>query len=180
MLHRLVPAYIVSRIADCVTEIETVRWDRDEDPVVSWKPQVLNDIPGKAIAGDTVLAYGLPKWTVRPDPRGARARVSSKDEQGGWPITSTQPHLTTQSFQDYLAEMNTLDVYDFDDQVTAAQPASGATTQPATGTAGASTSPTSSPILNEEVQQVMGTIGGFWGSFRKQVFHVDPVDRERN
>ncbi len=110
----------------------------------------------------------------------ALALAPRSEERSGWPITSTQPRLTTQSFQDYLAEMNPLDVYDFDDQVTAAQPASGAATPPTTGTAGTSTSPTSSPTLNEEVQQVMGTIGGFWGSFRKQVFHVDPVDGERN
>ena len=76
--------------------------------------------------------------------------------------------------------MNSLDVYDFDDQPTAAQPASGATTSPTTGTPETSTSPTSSPTLNEEVQQVIGTLGGFWGSFRKQVFHVDPVDCETN
>lgn len=139
------------------------------------------NIPGTAIARGTMVANFLPKRTVRPDPRGARARASSKKQGAKWlPITSTQPRLTTQSFQDYLAEMNPLDVYDFDDQVTAAQPASGAATPPTTGTAGASTSPTSSPTLNEEVQQVMGTIGGFWGSFRKQVFHIDPVDCERN
>ena len=76
--------------------------------------------------------------------------------------------------------MNPLDVYDFNDQVTAAQPASGAATSPTMGTPQTSTSPTNSPTLNEEVQQVMGTLGGFWGSFRKQVFHVDPVDCERN
>ena len=84
--------------------------------------------------------------------------------------TPTSPRLTTHNFQVYLATMNPLDVYDFDDQLTAAPPASGPASPSAAGTAGTSTSPTSSPTLNEEVQQVMGTLGGFWGSFRKQVY----------
>lgn len=84
--------------------------------------------------------------------------------------TPTSPRRTTQNFQVYLATMNSLDVYDFDDQVTAAPSASGPTSPSAAGTAGTSTSPTSSPTFNEEVQQVMGTLGGFWGSFRKQVY----------
>lgn len=76
--------------------------------------------------------------------------------------------------------MNSLDVYDFDNQLMAARPTSGAATPPTAVTPETPTSPASSPTLNEEVQQVMGTLGGFWGSFRKQVFPVDPVDRERN
>lgn len=70
--------------------------------------------------------------------------------------------------------MNALDVYDFDDQVTPAQPAPEAAPPATGGPALTSASPTSSPTLNEEVQQVMGTLGGFWGSFRKQVFRIDP------
>ena len=110
----------------------------------------------------------------------ALALAPRSKKQSGCPSLRLIHVFTTQTFQDYLAEMNPPDLYDFDDQVTAAQPASGAATPPATGSAGASTPPMSSPTLNEEVQQVMGTIGGFWGSFRKQVFRVDPVDRERN
>jgi len=93
---------------------------------------------------------------------------------------SLQPHhdLPLNGFRDYPATMNPLDVYDFDDQLMVAQPASGAPSPPTAGTAGTPASPTSSPTLNEEVQQVMGTLGGFWGSFRKQVFRVDPVDWE--
>ena len=89
--------------------------------------------------------------------------------------TSTLRRLTTRSFRDYPATMNALDVYDFDDQVTPAQPASEADSPSTAGTTQTSASLTSTPTLNEEVQQVMGTLGGFWGSFRKQVFHTDPV-----
>ena len=74
--------------------------------------------------------------------------------------------------------MNALDVYDFDDQVTLAQSASEAAPPSTSSIPPTSAAPTSSPTLNEEVQQVIGTLGGFWGSFRKQVFHILPVHSE--
>ena len=74
--------------------------------------------------------------------------------------------------------MNALDVYDFDDQVTPAQPISEAAPPSTSSIPPTSAAPTSSPTLNEEVQQVIGTLGGFWGSFRKQVFPILPVHFE--
>lgn len=68
--------------------------------------------------------------------------------------------------------MNTLDLYDLGaatlsddkpDQNAASASGSSSTEQTA------STSASPQPSLNEEVNQVIGQLGRFWGGFRKQV-----------
>ena len=117
------------------------------------------------------------RLVVRADARSTRDPRSEVFGPSTW-TSPTSLRRTTHGSRDYLVTMNALDVYDFDDQVTPAQPASEAAPSTATGTPPTSASPTSSPTLNEEVQQVMGTLGGFWGSIRKQVLHIDPVRSE--
>lgn len=62
--------------------------------------------------------------------------------------------------------MNAMDLYEFDD------PASGKTT-PQPGAAAVATSASdpgaAQPSLEEEITQVVGQLGRFWGGFRKQV-----------
>ncbi|KZV95935.1 hypothetical protein EXIGLDRAFT_734222 [Exidia glandulosa HHB12029] len=67
--------------------------------------------------------------------------------------------------------MNSLEVYDFTDRPTTAPTANTVTSEASTSSSASATTsdaPPAQPSLEEEVQQVLGSLGRFWGGVRKQ------------
>jgi len=65
--------------------------------------------------------------------------------------------------------MNAMDIYDFGEGGHTTSPPASSGNVPA-ATAGIDSQPaTRQPSLNEEVQQALGSLGSWWGGFRKQV-----------
>jgi hypothetical protein len=69
--------------------------------------------------------------------------------------------------------MNTMDIYDFDDAAPSPTPGTTGAARSSSDITRADKATTSSaleqPSLNEEVQQALGSLGSWWGGFRKQV-----------